>query len=246
MLPLTYPYPFALPRSPSYSCPSQSHSFSQPHLLASALSLATSYVECRGFRDRATESRPKKQKQNPDSNPMLLFEILGIFSLYIASVHSAVHSGYRKWWIFVHSHRQPSRINCSVAGCLPNSDMLSLPLYAAASRFSHPSPALPFMIRPPVSNLLTSHYALFINKYIRGLHRCGSAPKSLLYFTFSQPKSVTLTGILIGRSNHVDRHGASEAKSVFKTGSSFYFEEEEICLKVFPSVGRRSALDQKK
>ena len=43
----------------------------------------------------------------------------------------------------------------------------------------------------------------------------------------------------------MDQHGASEAESEVKAGTSFYFEEE-ICLKVSPSVGRRSAVDQGK
>ena len=36
-----------------------------------------------------------------------------------------------------------------------------------------------------------------------------------------------------------------EAESKFEASTSFYFEEE-ICLKVSPSVGERSALDQQK
>ena len=40
----------------------------------------------------------------------------------------------------------------------------------------------------------------------------------------------------------MDRHGASEAKSEFEAGTSFYFEEA-IYIKVSPSVGRRVALD---
>ena len=40
----------------------------------------------------------------------------------------------------------------------------------------------------------------------------------------------------------MDRHGAIEAEIKFEASTSFYFEEE-TCLKVSPSMGRRSALD---
>jgi len=58
-------------------------------------------------------------------------------------------------------------------------DLLSLPLYAGASRFLYPSPALPrvrrnlqFIISPPDSYFCNLPYpSSFINKYICDLNR---------------------------------------------------------------------------